>query len=75
MYTRIAILLLCFAFPSLVAKASDCLAVAESLTKVRPVSFTPVALAPDQVQLTFIGHSTFLIESPGGVKIATDYAG
>lgn len=25
------------------------------------------------VSITFIGHSTFLIESPGGVKIATDY--
>jgi L-ascorbate metabolism protein UlaG (beta-lactamase superfamily) len=25
------------------------------------------------VTLTFIGHSTFLIESPGGIKIATDY--
>ena len=23
--------------------------------------------------LTFVGHSTFLIESPGGVRIATDY--
>ncbi len=23
--------------------------------------------------LTFVGHSTFLIESPGGIKIATDY--
>jgi L-ascorbate metabolism protein UlaG (beta-lactamase superfamily) len=26
-----------------------------------------------QVAITFIGHSTFLIESPGRVKIATDY--
>lgn len=26
-----------------------------------------------QVRLTFIGHATFLIESPGGVTIATDY--
>ncbi len=25
------------------------------------------------VNITFIGHSTFLIESPGGIKIATDY--
>lgn len=75
MYIRIAILLLCIAFPSPIAQASDCLAVAQSLPKVRPVSFTPVALAPDQVQLTFVGHSTFLIESPGGLKIATDYAG
>lgn len=33
----------------------------------------PAALAPDQVSLTFVGHATFLIESPGGVRIATDY--
>ncbi len=25
------------------------------------------------VGITFIGHSTFLIESPGGIRIATDY--
>jgi L-ascorbate metabolism protein UlaG (beta-lactamase superfamily) len=30
-------------------------------------------LQKDQVRLTFAGHSTFLIESPLGVKIATDY--
>lgn len=32
----------------------------------------PVA-AQDQVALTFVGHATFLIASPGGVLIATDY--
>ena len=32
-----------------------------------------VALGKDEVQLTFIGHSTFLIESPQGVRIATDF--
>jgi len=26
-----------------------------------------------EVRITFIGHSTFLIESPAGIKIATDY--
>ncbi|MCU4180788.1 MBL fold metallo-hydrolase [Bosea sp. BH3] len=30
-------------------------------------------LAKDEVRLTFVGHATFLIETPGGVKIATDY--
>jgi L-ascorbate metabolism protein UlaG (beta-lactamase superfamily) len=34
-----------------------------------------VALEPDQVRLTYIGHSTFLIESPQLVRIATDYNG
>ncbi|MFG1422455.1 MBL fold metallo-hydrolase [Roseixanthobacter liquoris] len=31
------------------------------------------AEASREVQLTFVGHSTFLIESPAGVTIATDY--
>jgi L-ascorbate metabolism protein UlaG (beta-lactamase superfamily) len=31
------------------------------------------AQAGSEVRLTFIGHSTFLIESPAGVTIATDY--
>jgi L-ascorbate metabolism protein UlaG (beta-lactamase superfamily) len=34
-----------------------------------------VALSSDQVQFTFLGHSTFLIESSAGVTIATDYSG
>jgi L-ascorbate metabolism protein UlaG (beta-lactamase superfamily) len=32
-----------------------------------------LALNPDQVRLTYVGHSTFLIESPQLVRIATDY--
>lgn len=30
-------------------------------------------LEPKQVSLTYIGHSTFLIETAGGVTVATDY--
>jgi L-ascorbate metabolism protein UlaG (beta-lactamase superfamily) len=33
----------------------------------------PAALDSKEVGLTFVGHATFLIETPGGVKIATDY--
>ena len=32
-----------------------------------------LALGPDQVRITYAGHSTFLIESPQLVRIATDY--
>lgn len=32
-----------------------------------------VNLAKDEVRLNFIGHATFLIETPGGIKAATDY--
>lgn len=39
----------------------------------RRLPIVPATLAKDQVALTFVGHATFLIESPGGVTIATDY--
>ena len=31
------------------------------------------ALEPDQIRLTYIGHATFLVETPQLVRIATDY--
>jgi len=52
--------------------------VANGLPLLKPVAYRPAAfqvasLASDQVRISYAGHSTFLIESPGGVKIATDY--
>jgi L-ascorbate metabolism protein UlaG (beta-lactamase superfamily) len=38
-----------------------------------PAALRLAALAADQVRLTYVGHSTFLIESPQLVRIATDY--
>ncbi len=38
-----------------------------------PAAFRVAALAADQVRISYIGHSTFLIESPQLVRIATDY--
>lgn len=44
------------------------------LVSRRESPIIPAALVqPGEVGVTFIGHSTFLIESPGGIKIATDY--
>ena len=40
-----------------------------------PAAFRLAALQADQLRLTYIGHSTFLIESPQLVRIATDYNG
>jgi L-ascorbate metabolism protein UlaG (beta-lactamase superfamily) len=40
---------------------------------VVPAAFRLAALQADQLRLTYIGHSTFLIESPQLVRIATDY--
>jgi L-ascorbate metabolism protein UlaG (beta-lactamase superfamily) len=39
----------------------------------RPVAFRTVALERDEVRINYVGHSTFLIESPGHIRIATDY--
>ena len=47
--------------------------VASRSPRVVPVAFKLAQLASDQVRITYIGHSTFLIESPRIVRIATDY--
>jgi L-ascorbate metabolism protein UlaG (beta-lactamase superfamily) len=59
---------------------SRCLAIAEAIPKVVPVTFVQVQeglepVAEEVVSIRFIGHSTFLITSPKGVTIATDYNG
>lgn len=43
-----------------------------------PEQFMPVQARPSQanhdpVRLTFVGHATFLIESPKGIRVVTDY--
>jgi L-ascorbate metabolism protein UlaG (beta-lactamase superfamily) len=46
--------------------------VAMDRPRVVPAAFK-LALNSDQVRLTYVGHSTFLIESPQLVRVATDY--
>ena len=47
--------------------------VAADRPRMLPAAFKLGAFDADQVRLTFVGHSTFLIESPQLVRIATDY--
>src|SRR6516225_7722578 len=47
--------------------------IASDAPRVIPAALRLAALNPDQVRITYVGHSTFLIESPQGVRIATDY--
>jgi L-ascorbate metabolism protein UlaG (beta-lactamase superfamily) len=47
--------------------------VAQKIPRAIPAAFQLAALAGDQIRISYSGHSTFLVESPGGVKIATDY--
>jgi L-ascorbate metabolism protein UlaG (beta-lactamase superfamily) len=44
-----------------------------NIPRIIPAALRLTALAADQARITYIGHSTFLIESPKLVRIATDY--
>jgi len=46
--------------------------IASDVPRVVPAALR-LALNSDQVRVSYSGHSTFLIESPQGVRIATDY--
>ncbi|GAA4174986.1 MBL fold metallo-hydrolase [Shinella granuli] len=60
---------------------SQCQMIARSLPAVTFASVSASAAlrvqakANEEVRITYVGHSTFFIETPGGVKIATDYNG
>jgi L-ascorbate metabolism protein UlaG (beta-lactamase superfamily) len=58
---------------------SECLAMAKAPPRATPVSLRRVAANPaakaDDVAITYAGHSTYFIDTPGGVRIATDYSG
>ena len=47
--------------------------VASRLPIAEPAAFRLATLNADQVRISYIGHATFLIESPQLVRIATDY--
>jgi L-ascorbate metabolism protein UlaG (beta-lactamase superfamily) len=53
---------------------ATCQPVAERTPRlVWPAAFTPAAATPGKVRITFIGHASFEIESPEGVRAVTDY--
>lgn len=66
---------------------SQCQAIASRLPGVMFASFEPSGLQfaqagrqlslaeREEVKITFVGHSTYFIETPEGVGIATDYSG
>ncbi len=51
----------------------SCPGLVASRPSLIPAAFRLAALQSDQVRITYIGHSTFLLESPQLVRIATDY--
>ena len=54
---------------------SECLAMANAPPRATPVSLRLAAAKAEEVAITYAGHSTYYIETPGGVRIATDYSG
>jgi L-ascorbate metabolism protein UlaG (beta-lactamase superfamily) len=63
------------ASPAQAAAPDRCLALAQG-PGPRPVQQASLRLAQvtaSEVRITYIGHSTFLIESAGGISAATDY--
>jgi L-ascorbate metabolism protein UlaG (beta-lactamase superfamily) len=57
------------------ARRSECLAMANAPPRATPVALRRVAAKADEVAITYGGHSTYYIDTPGGVRIATDYNG
>jgi len=57
------------------APRSECLAMADASPRATPVSLRRMAAKTDEVAITYAGHSTYYIDTPGGVRIATDYNG
>lgn len=60
---------------------SHCQAIAQNIPKATFASFSsavpvvPAVSEGEDVKFTYLGHSTFEIETPGGIVIATDYNG
>ncbi len=54
---------------------SECLAMANVPPRATPVSLRRLAAKTDEVVITYAGHSTYYIDTPGGVRIATDFSG
>ena len=56
------------------APRSECLAMANATPRATPVNLRRAA-GTNEVTITYGGHSTYFIDTPGGVRIATDYSG
>jgi L-ascorbate metabolism protein UlaG (beta-lactamase superfamily) len=62
-------------FGSAAPALAQCFPIAGVEPRVIPAAFREAALAAGTVQLTFLGHSSFLIESAGGATAVTDFNG
>src|SRR5579864_4483790 len=58
-----------------VPRGSECMAMAHAPPRATPVSLRRMAAKAEEVTITYAGHSTCYIDTPGGVRIATDFSG
>jgi len=56
-------------------RGSECLAMANAPPRATPAGLREAAAKADEVAITYVGHSTYYIDTPGGVRIATDFSG
>src|SRR5579863_600494 len=56
-------------------RSSECLAMSEALPRATPVRLRRFAAKADEVTITYAGHSTYYIDTPAGLRIATDFSG
>jgi hypothetical protein len=54
---------------------SECLAMAGAPPLATPVSLRRTTAKPQEVAITYVGHSTYYIDTPEGVRIGTDFNG
>ena len=64
-----------WAFGSAALGWAQCFPVAGAEPKLVPAAFQQAALPPGAVRLTFLGHSSFWIESAAGATAVTDFNG
>lgn len=72
---RFALAALSLLLSPALAVASTCFAFVEGVPGIRYATLGPVAAAAPTVEIRYVGHSTYRIETPGGIAIATDYFG
>ena len=63
------------AFAQNTPRGSECMAMASAPPRAIPVSLRRTAAKVEEVSITYAGHSTYIIDTPGGVRIATDFSG
>jgi L-ascorbate metabolism protein UlaG (beta-lactamase superfamily) len=56
-------------------RGSECLAMANAPPRATPAGLRRLAAKADEVTISYAGHSTYVIDTPGGLRIATDYNG